>query len=57
MNEFEAVQKTTEKIIDAVNESGLSGMTVYYMLGDIQRMVLEQIQSASNGQEGEVDNE
>lgn len=55
MNEFEAVQKTTDKIIEALNESKLSGMTCYYMLGNIQNMVLEQIKTPM--QEGENKNE
>lgn len=45
MNEFEAVQKTMEKIFAVLNESKLSGMTIYYMLGDIQNMVKNQIQN------------
>lgn len=57
MNEFEAVQQTTGKIIDALNESKLSGMTLYYMLGDIQKMLLEQIQKPMESQEGESKNE
>lgn len=58
MNEFEAVQQTTGKIIDALNESKLSGMTLYYMLGDIQNMVLDQIKNPNMPvQEGEEKNE
>ncbi len=58
MNEFEAVQQTTGKIIDALNESKLSGMTIYYMLGDIQNMVLDQIKNPNMPvQEGEEKNE
>lgn len=57
MNEFEAVQKTTEKIIKALNESNLSGMTLYYMLGDIQKALLDQIQNQTKNQEGESKNE
>ena len=45
MNEFESVQKTVDKIFAVLNESHLSGMTIYYMLGDIQRMVKDQIQN------------
>jgi len=45
MNEFESVQKTVDKIFAVLNESKLSGMTIYYMLGDIQRMVKDQIQN------------
>lgn len=58
MNEFEAVQQTTGKIIDALNESKLSGMTLYYMLGNIQNMVLDQIKNPNMPvQEGEEKNE
>ena len=58
MNEFEEVQQTTGKIIDALNESKLSGMTLYYMLGDIQNMVLDQIKNPNMPvQEGEEKNE
>jgi len=45
MNEFETVQATMEKIFVVLNESKLSGMTIYYLLGDIQRMVRDQIQN------------
>lgn len=45
MNEFETVQATMEKIFAVLNESKLSGMTIYYLLGDIQRMVRDQIQN------------
>ena len=44
MNEFEEVNATIEKIFKVLNEAKLSGMTIYYMLGDIQNMVKEQIQ-------------
>ena len=58
MNEFEEVQKVTEKIFGALNEAKLSGMTIYYMLGDIQNMVLEQIKNPNMPvQEGEEKNE
>jgi len=45
MNEFEEVQKTMDKIFKVLNEAKLSGMTIYYLLGDIQRMVRDQIQN------------
>lgn len=45
MNEYETVQATMEKIFAVLNESKLSGMTIYYLLGDIQRMVRDQIQN------------
>ena len=45
MNEYETVQATMEKIFVALNESKLSGMTIFYLLGDIQRMVRDQIQN------------
>lgn len=44
MNEFDEVNATMEKIFKVLNEAKLSGMTIYYMLGDIQNMVKEQIQ-------------
>lgn len=44
MNEFDEVNTTMEKIFKVLNEAKLSGMTIYYMLGDIQNMVKEQIQ-------------
>lgn len=58
MNEFESVQETTEKIIKALNESKLTGMTIYYMLSNIQNMVLDQIKNPNMPvQEGEEKNE
>lgn len=45
MNEFEEVNATMEKIFKVLNEAKLSGMTIYYMLGDVQRMVKDQIQN------------
>lgn len=52
MNEFEAVQNTINKILDVLNESRLPGMTIYYMLGDIQNMVKEQIMHPIQPNEG-----
>lgn len=58
MNEFEEVNATMEKIFKVLNEAKLSGMTVYYMLGDIQHMVLDQIKNPNMPvQEGEEKNE
>lgn len=57
MNEFEEVQATMEKIFGVLNESHLSGMTIYYMLGDIQRMVREQIQNPVQRPQGETKND
>ena len=57
MNEFEEVQKTTEKIFAVLNEAHLSGMTIYYMLGDIQRMVKDQIQNPVQRPQGETKND
>lgn len=58
MNEFEEVQKATEKIFGVLNESRLTGMTIYYMLGNIQNMVLDQIKNPNvSAQEGETKNE
>ena len=56
MNEFQEVQNTMEKIFAVLNESKLSGMTIYYMLGDIQRMVKDQIQNPVP-QQGEQKND
>lgn len=58
MTEFEKVQKATEKIFEVLNESRLTGMTIYYMLGNIQNMVLDQIKNPNMPvQEGEEKNE
>lgn len=58
MTEFEEVQKATEKIFGVLNESRLTGMTIYYMLGNIQNMVLDQIKNPNMPeQEGEEKNE
>lgn len=57
MNEFEAVQKTMEKIFAVLNESKLSGMTIYYMLGDIQNMVKNQIQNCYIENQNQVTND
>ena len=58
MTEFEEVQKATEKIFGVLNESRLTGMTIYYMLGNIQNMVLDQIKNPNvPAQEGETQNE
>ena len=58
MNEFEEVNATMEKIFKVLNEAKLSGMTIYYMLGNIQNMVLEQIKKPNMPeQEGEEKNE
>lgn len=57
MNEFETVQKTTNKIFEVLNEAHLSGMTIYYMLGDIQRMVKDQIQNPVQRPQGETKND
>ncbi len=46
MNEFEQVKETENKIINILNESKLTGMTMYYMLGDLQNMVKQQITNA-----------
>ena len=58
MNEFEEVQKATEKIFGVLNEARLTGMTIYYMLSNIQNMVLDQIKNPNMPvQEGEEKNE
>ena len=58
MNEFEEVNATMEKIFKVLNESRLTGMTIYYMLGNIQNMVLDQIKNPNMPvQEGEEKNE
>ena len=46
MNEFEQVKETESKIINILNESKLTGMTMYYLLGDLQNMVKQQITNA-----------
>ena len=48
MNEFERVNKASNDIIKVLNESGLTGMTMFYLLGDIQDMIKQQIMSQSS---------
>ena len=57
MNEFEEVNATMEKIFKVLNEAKLSGMTIYYMLGDIQNMVKEQIQKPMVNKDGSSNTE
>lgn len=45
MNEFEEVQKTSQKIINVLNESKLSGMTIYYMMKDILMNIESQLRA------------
>jgi len=50
MNALEQTMKTQDEIIKTINESGLPLTTIYYMLQDLQRQIVE----ASNRQPEEA---
>ena len=41
MNALEQTMKTQEAIVKTINESGLPLTTIYYMLNDLQRQIME----------------
>lgn len=43
--EFEMVNETADKIFKVLNESGLSGMTIYYMMKDIVMSIENQLKA------------
>jgi len=47
MNALEVTKKTEETIIKAINDSALPLTTIYYMLSDLQRQIVEALNNAN----------
>lgn len=54
--EFEIVNETANKIFEILNNSKLSGMTIYYMMKDIVLNIENQLRAPVEEAENETEN-
>lgn len=54
--EFEVVNETANKIFEILNNSKLSGMTIYYMMKDIVLNIENQLRAPVEEVENETEN-
>lgn len=47
MNALEVTKKTEEAIIKTINDSALPLTTIYYMLSDLQRQIVEALKNVN----------